>query len=140
MIRTVGVLIGAATVVAAFDLVQKQLAISDRDGVVFVHDRPLRYVVAGAALSLAWAGAIALTRSGTMALAGGIVLGGAAGNLVSFAMWPSLSGVPDTLVARGYAFSVGDVAVLAGLVSLVPATAVFAARNRKRLLEPIQGA
>jgi hypothetical protein len=137
VIRTIGVLIGAAAVVAALDLAQKQLAISDRDGVVFVHDRPLRYVVAGAALSLAWAGAIALTRSGAIALAGGIVLGGAAGNLVSFAMWPSLSGVPDTLVAGGYAFSVGDVAVLAGLVSLVPATAVFAARNRKRLLEPI---
>jgi hypothetical protein len=137
VIRSVGVLIGAATLVAALDLVQKELAISDPNRALFVHDRPLRYVVAGAALSLAWAGAIALTRSGAMALAGGIVLGGAAGNLLSFALWPSLSGVPDTLVAGGIAFSVGDVAVMAGIVSLLPATAVFAARNRKRLLEPI---
>lgn len=137
VIRASVVLLGAATVVAAVDLVQKQLAISERDGVVFVHDRPMRFVVAGAALSLAWAGAVASTRSSTIAFAGGIVLGGAAGNLVSFALWPSLRGVPDTLVAGGLAFSVGDVAVAVGLALMLPAVLLFAARNRGRLLKPL---
>ncbi|HEY7149685.1 MAG TPA: hypothetical protein VH420_09600 [Gaiellaceae bacterium] len=136
MTRTVGLLLGAAAIVVSLDLGQKQLAISDRGGSVYLHDRPLRYVVAGAALTLSWAGAIALTRSALMAVPGGVVLGGAAGNLISFALWPSLPGVPDPIVAGGLAFSLGDVAVGLGLALLVPATLVFAARNRSRLLEP----
>jgi hypothetical protein len=136
MTRTVGLLLGAAAIVVSLDLGQKQLAISDRGGSVYLHDRPLRYVVAGAALTLSWAGAIALTRSALMAVPGGVVLGGAAGNLISFALWPSLPGVPDPIVAGGLAFSLGDVAVGLGLALLVPATLVFAARNRSQLLEP----
>jgi hypothetical protein len=66
-----------------------------------------------------------------------VVLGGAAGNLLSFALWPSLPGVPDPIVAGGLAFSLGDVAVLGGLVLLVPGALVFAVRNRARLFEPI---
>jgi lipoprotein signal peptidase len=123
--------------VVAVDLGQKQVAISERGGAVYLHDRPLRYVVAGAALTLGWAGAIALTRSAVLAVPGGVVLGGAAGNLVSFALWPSLAGVPDTIVAGGLAFSIGDVAVGIGLLLLVPVGLVFARRNRERLLEPL---
>jgi lipoprotein signal peptidase len=137
MKRTVGLLLGAAAVVVALDLGQKQLAISERGGGVYLHDRPLTYVVAGAALTLAWAGAIALTRSTVIAVPGGVVLGGAAGNLLSFALWPSLPGVPDTIVAGGLAFSLGDVAVGVGLVLLIPATLAFARRNKERLFEPI---
>jgi hypothetical protein len=137
MIRTLGLLLGAATVVATLDLVHKQRAISEQGGAVFLHDRPTRYVVAGAALSLGWAGAVALTRSSSIALPGGVVLGGAAGNLLSFALWPSLPGVPDPIVAGGLAFSLGDVAVLGGLVLLLPGALVFAVRNRARLFEPI---
>jgi hypothetical protein len=136
MRRTVGFLLGVAALVAAVDLVQKQLAISEQGGGVYLHDRPLRYVIAGAALSLGWAGAIALTRSAVIAVPGGVVLGGAAGNLASFALWPSLAGVPDTIVAGGLAFSLGDLAVGIGLLLLVPAVLTFAARNRSRLLEP----
>jgi hypothetical protein len=137
MTRTVGLLLGAAAIVVAVDLGQKQVAISERGGAVYLHDRPLRYVVAGAALTLGWAGAIALTRSAVLAVPGGVVLGGAAGNLVSFALWPSLAGVPDTIVAGGLAFSIGDVAVGIGLLLLVPVGLVFARRNRERLLEPL---
>jgi len=107
MTRTLRLLLGAATVVATLDLVHKQRAITEQGGAVFLHDRPTRYVVAGAALSLAWAGAVALTRSTSIALFGGVVLGGAAGNLLSFALWPSLPGVPDPIVAGGLAFSLG---------------------------------
>ena len=137
MRRAVGLLFGAATVVVALDLGQKQLAISERGGAVYVHDRPVRYVVAGAALSLAWAGAVALTRSSSIAVAGGVVFGGAVGNLVSFALWPSLPGVPDPIVAGGLAFSLGDVAVAVGLLLLIPITLAFTRRNRARLFEPI---
>ena len=137
MTRTLVLLFGAAAIVAALDLLHKHRAISEEGGAVLLHDRPTRYVVAGAALSLAWAGAIALTRSNTIAVPGGIVLGGAAGNLVSFALWPSLAGVPDVIVAGGLAFSLGDVAVLGGLIVLAPFALVFALRNRARLFEPI---
>ena len=50
MRRTVGFLLGAAALVATVDLVQKQLAISERAGGVYLHDRPLSYVIAGAGL------------------------------------------------------------------------------------------
>ena len=130
MTRVLAFLVGAATVVAAIDLVHKTYAISERGGAVLLHDRPTRYVVAGAVLSLGWAGAIALTRSASIAFAGGIVLGGAAGNLASFALWPSLAGVPDPVLAGGLAFSLGDVAVVVGFALLVPAVLVFRARNR----------
>jgi hypothetical protein len=132
--RTLTLLLGAATVVAALDLLHKHQAISEQGRVVFLHDRPTRYVVVGAALSLAWATAIALTRSSSIALFGGVVLGGAAGNLLSFALWPSLAGVPDPIVAAGLAFSLGDVAVLGGLALLTPVAIVFARRHRGRLL------
>lgn len=132
-----GFLLGAAALVMALDLVQKQLAISERGEGVYLHDRPVSYVIAGAALSLGWAGAIALTRSALIAVPGGVVLGGAAGNLLSFALWPSLRGVPDTIVAGGLAFSVGDVAVGVGLLLLAPATLIFARRNRGRLFDPV---
>lgn len=137
MRRTVGFLFGAAAIVVAVDLGQKQVEISERGGAVYLHDRPLRYVVAGAALTLGWAGAIALTRSAVLAVPGGVVFGGAAGNLMSFVLWPSLAGVPDTIVAGGLAFSIGDIAVGIGLLLLVPVGLVYARRNRERLLKPL---
>jgi hypothetical protein len=137
MTRTVGLLFGAAAIVVALDLGQKQVEISEHGGAVYLHDRPLRYVVAGAALTLGWAGAIALTRSAVLAVPGGVVLGGAAGNLISFALWPSLPGVPDTVVFGSLAFSLGDLAVGIGLLMLVPFGLVFARRNRERLLKPL---
>lgn len=137
MIRTLQLLLGAATVVATLDLAHKALSISERGGAVLAHDRSALYVAGVAAASLLWAGAVALTRSSSIAFAGGVVLGGAAGNLVSIALWPSLPGVPDPIVADGVAFNVADVAVAVGFALLLPATLVFAARNRERLFEPV---
>jgi hypothetical protein len=139
MRRVLALLLGAATVVAAVDLVHKAHAISERSGAVLLHDRPTRYVVAGAVLSLGWAGAVALTRSSSIAFAGGVVLGGAAGNLVSFALWPSLSGVPDPILAGGLAFSLGDVAVLVGFALLIPAVLVFRTRRARLASAPATG-
>jgi len=132
------VLFGAAAVVAAIDLSHKALAVSERGGAVLAHDRSAPYVAGLAAATLAWASAIALVRSASIALAGGLVLGGAIGNLASFALWPTLPGVPDPLVAGGIAFNLADVSALLGLVFLVPAIVVFAARNRERLFEPVR--
>lgn len=135
MTRALALLLGAATVVAALDLAHKAHAISERSGAV-LHDRQTRYVVAGAVLSLGWAGAIALTRSSAIAFAGGVVLGGAAGNLVSFALWPPLPGVPDPILAGGLAFSLGDVAVVVGFALLVPAVLAFRTRRARLASAP----
>ena len=137
MTRTVGPLFGAATMVVALDLAQKQLAISERGGAVLAHDRSALYVAGVAAASVVWAWAVSLTRSSSIAVAGGVVLGGAAGNLFSIALWPSLPGVPDPIVAGGVAFNVADVAVAVGFVLLLPATALFGLKNRERLFEPV---
>ncbi len=135
--RTLGLLLGAATVVVTVDLAHKAVAISERGGAVLAHDRSGLYVAGVAAGSLVWAGAIALTGSSSIAVAGGVVLGGAAGNLASIALWPSLPGVPNPIVAGGIAFNVADIAVGLGLVLLLATTLVFAARNRERLFEPV---
>jgi lipoprotein signal peptidase len=123
--------------VVAVDLAYNAVAISERGGAVLAHDRSALYVAGVSAASLLWAVAIARTRSGSIALAGGIVLGGAAANLVSIALWPSLPGVPDPIVADGVAFNLADIAVAVGFALLLPATLVFAVRNRERLLEPV---
>jgi lipoprotein signal peptidase len=133
------VLLGAATVVVGIDLGYAALAISQRGGAVLAHDRSVLYVVGVAATSLLWAFAVARVRSTSIALAGGVVLGGAAGNLLAIALWPSLPGVPDPIVAGGLAFNLADLAVGAGFVLLLPATLVFAVRNRERLFEPVRG-
>jgi lipoprotein signal peptidase len=135
--RTLGLLLGAAVLVAAVDLVHEAQTISAEGGAVLTHDRSAHYTVGLAAVSLAWAGAIALTRSASISLAGGLVLGGAVGNLVSIALWPSLAGVPDPIVAGDVAFNLADVSAVIGLVLLVPAILVFAVRNRERLLKPL---
>ena len=137
MNREVGLLLSAATIVVAVDLGYTALAISERGGAVLAHDRSALYVAGVAAASLLWAVAVARARSSSIALAGGVVLGGAAANLISIALWPSLPGVPDPIVAGGVAFNLADVAVGAGFVLLLPATAVFALRNSERLFEPV---
>jgi hypothetical protein len=137
VIRSLSLLAGTAGAVAGLDLAQKAFSISERGGVVLVHDRPTLYVVGVAAAALVWAVALARARSASIVIAGGVVLGGAAGNLVSIALWPSLAGVPDPIVAGGVAFNVADVAVAIGFVLLLPATALFGLKNRERLFDPV---
>jgi lipoprotein signal peptidase len=135
--RTLAALVGVALVVAASDLAHTAGAVADRGGIVLAHDRSALYVAGVAAGSLLWAAAVALTRSSAIAVASGVILGGAMGNLASIALWPSVHGVPDPIVAGGVAFNLADVAVGFGFVLLLPATAVFAVRNRERLFEPV---
>jgi lipoprotein signal peptidase len=138
MARSALALALTALVVAGADLVHAGLAVANSSGGTLAHERSLPYVVGVAAASLLWAGAIVLTRSTSIAVAGGVLAGGALGNLASLALWPSLNGVPDPLVAAGVAFSLADVAVAVGLVLVLATTAVFAARNRARLRDPIR--
>jgi lipoprotein signal peptidase len=138
MARSLAVLAVTAAVVASADLAHKATVVAERGGAVLAHERSLLYVVGVAVASLLWASAIALTRSASIAFGGGVLAGGAASNLASLALWPSVPGVPNPLVADGYAFNVADLAVAAGLLVVVAATAAFAARNRGRLGEPVR--
>jgi hypothetical protein len=110
-------LLGAAALVAAADLAHKALAMRD-PAAVPLHDRSAGYALVLAA-ALAWAAALVAVRSPLLAVAGGVVAGGAAGNVLSLALWP---GVPDPLVSDGLglAFNLADVAALAGGLALVP--------------------
>jgi lipoprotein signal peptidase len=134
--RTALLLCGTTAVVAAIDLAHKAHALS-QGGLVVGHERSGAYLAGVTVLLLLWAVAILFSGSLAIALGGGILIGGAVGNLVSLLMWPSFAGVPDPIVARGVAFSIGDVAVATGLVLVIVATGWFAVRNRARLREPI---
>ena len=138
MARSGIVLALTAALVAGVDLAHKATAILERGTAVPAHDRSAAYVIGIAVAATAWACAIALTRSASIALGGGVLAGGAAGNLLSLFLWPSLAGVPNPLVAGDVAFNVADVAVAAGLVLVFVATCLHAARNRERLREPVR--
>jgi lipoprotein signal peptidase len=103
-------------------------------GPVFVHERSALWALSLAAFPLLEAAAIVATRSRLLALTGGVLVGGCAGNLVSAAIW---GGVPDPIALGAVYASFGDVLIVAGLLLLVPATLVFAARNRTRLRESV---
>ena len=102
-------------------------------GPVFVHERSLLWVAAFAVVPVLQAVAIVATRSVLLALTGGVLVGGCAGNLVSAAIW---GGVPDPIAVGAVYASFGDGLIVAGLLLLVPATLVFAVRNRSRLRGP----
>ena len=136
--RTAAVVLAlTAGSVVAVDLTQKALALSGPEAVVG-HERSLGYVLAGAAATAVWAGAIVLVGSVPIAFAGGIAVGGAIGNLSSLMLFPSFRGVPDPLVVGRLAFNLGDVAVVLGLLLVVSTTLVFAVQNRARLREPVR--
>jgi lipoprotein signal peptidase len=128
----------AASFVAGVDLLHKALALADPDATVVLHPRTTLYAVAVAAVSALWAAAILLTRSASIALGGGIFLGGAAGNIGSLALWPAVDGVPNPLVAGDIAFNLADMAVVLGLALVLATTIRFAARNRGSLGEPVR--
>jgi len=124
-------LLATAALLSGADLAHKALATGD--GTLF-HERGPAYVLL-AAVAVLWAGMLLAARSLTLALAGGVLLGGAAGNLLSLAFWP---GVPNPLVAGQVAFNLADVFAAAGGLLLVPAAALVVAwRSRGRLGEPV---
>jgi lipoprotein signal peptidase len=100
----------------------------------FFHSRSLVYVVLVLGLAVVWAAAILATRSLSMAVGGGVLAGGALGNLASLALWP---GVPNPIELEPIAFNLADLFVLGGFLLTSAAALVFAARNRDRLYEPV---
>jgi lipoprotein signal peptidase len=138
MARSGAVLAVTAALVAGVDLVHKAVALGDPGTAVVLHPRSALYGVGVAAVSLLWAAAIVLTRSPSIALGGGIFLGGAAGNVASLALWPGVEGIPNPLIASNVAFNLADVAVALGLLIILVSAVVFAAQNRTRLGEPVR--
>jgi lipoprotein signal peptidase len=130
MSRCALVVAGTATPLAALDLAHKAGA-----GASHFHARSAGYVTFVLLLSLAWAAAIVLTRSPAMALGGGVLVGGAFGNIASLAVWP---GVPNPIEVAATAFNLADVFVLSGFVLVAASTLAFARANRERLREPVQ--
>lgn len=99
-----------------------------------VHPRSAVYVAVVLGLAAVWSAAILATRSRLIALAGGVVLGGALGNLVSLALWP---GVPNPIELEPIAFNLADTFVLLGFATTAAAILAFAVRNRERLRAPL---
>jgi len=130
VLRAACVLFGTASFVSIVDLTHKAAADS-----TLLHQRSPFYAVAVAVASAAWAAAIVLTRSPRIALGGGVVLGGAAANAASLAVW---EGVPDPLIASGIAFNLADVFVVGGFVAVAAAVLTFALAQRERLGEPLR--
>ena len=119
----------SAAAFACLDLAHKAST-----GATYVHPRSAAYVVVVLGLALLWSAAILATRSALLALAGGVVLGGALGNVVSLALWP---GVPNPIELDSIAFNLADAFVLVGFATTAAATLTFAARNRERLCESL---
>lgn len=117
-----------ASLLAGVDLAHKAAA-----GATSLHERSPAYAALVLVLAGAWAAAILATHSLSIALAGGVLAGGAIGNLASLALWP---GVPNPIELDPVAFNLADVFVVAGFVLTAGATLVFAVRNRDRLDEP----
>jgi hypothetical protein len=142
VVRRALLLLAVAGVVAGADLAHKAHAIAERGDSLFLHDRSAGYV-AGVTLAAAlWCGAILLVRSLALALVGGLLLGGAAGNALSWILWPALEGTPNPWMlgdeARGLAFNLADVVVVGSiLVALPVALTVYALQNRDRLRERV---
>jgi lipoprotein signal peptidase len=119
--------VAVAAIAAAVDLVDK--AVTPTLPGAF-HPRPASVVVVMAATSVL--GLVTFPRTGSRAIAaaGGLMVGGAIGNLASLALWGA--GVPNPLLwtRAGIAFNLADVCVTAGFLLLLPATLVFAVQHR----------
>jgi lipoprotein signal peptidase len=129
MLRSACLLGAVAMLLAALDLAHKAGA-----RVEYFHARSLAYVLVVVLLSTAWAAAILATRSLPMAVGGGAVLGGAAGNVLSLAFWP---GVPNPIEVGALAFNLADVFVLAGFL-LVAVVTIALVGDRERLSQPLR--
>lgn len=129
MARAALALLSVAASVAAVDLAHKTWSEP-----TFLHARSAAYAVVVLVLMALWTAAILATGSVSIALAAGVVAGGALGNLASLALWP---GVPNPIVVEPIAFNLADVSVVGGFALTSAAAVAFALRNRERLREPL---
>ena len=118
-----------AILLAALDLAHKASV-----GAVNVHGRSPGYVALVLGLTTAWTAAIVAARSLPLALGGGIVAGGALGNLLSLVIWP---GVPNPMVVELIAFNLADLFVVVGFIGVALAVLMLAAGRQDRLREPV---
>ena len=142
MLRSAIVLAGVAATVATADLVHKAIVIGERGDLVLYHERSVAYSAGVAVAALAWCAALVATRSLSLAFAGGLLLGGATGNAVSWALWPDYAGTPNPFfigdTELGIAFNLADVFVVLSVFVVLPIAVVgFVIRNRDRLGEPV---
>jgi lipoprotein signal peptidase len=140
--RSAVLLVFVAAAVAVIDLTHKALVIADRGEGLVYHERSAAYVLGVAVGALAWCAALVATRSLALALAGGLLLGGAMGNAISWALWPDHEGTPNPFFVGdaelGIAFNVADVFVVAAVFLVLPVAIVaFFVRNRDRLGEHV---
>jgi lipoprotein signal peptidase len=129
MVRALA-LVATAVVLAAIDLAHKASA-----GAANVHPRSAIYVVGVIVLCAAWVGAILAVRSWPLAVAGGVLVGGALANVASLALWP---GVPNPIATDAIEFNLADVFVLVGFLLVVAVTLGLVVADPKRLREPLR--
>ena len=128
--------VGIAFAAAAFAAGGADLAHKASSEAQYLHQRSASYVVCVLALGAAWAAAIVATRSLPMALGGGVLTGGIAGNVASLALWP---GVPNPIELEPIAFNLADVVfVVAGFVSVALAALALVVREPERLHDPVR--
>jgi lipoprotein signal peptidase len=130
-VRSAALVFSLTTIaVATVDLAHKASA-----DTALLHPRSSAYAGLVVGLAAVWAVTILATRSLSIALGGGVVAGGALGNLASLALWP---GVPNPIELEPIAFNLADVFVVAGFAATSLAALAFALRNRERLAEPVR--
>ena len=118
--------VAAAVVVLAVDVMHELLTPTP-----FHHMRSPGALVAMAALAALVLVFVPRAGSRAASLGAGIAAGGALGMVVSGLVWSN--GVPDPFVHGGYAFNLGDVAIVLGDVLLLSAVVVHAWDNRREL-------
>jgi lipoprotein signal peptidase len=134
VVRRRTLLVTAAVVVAAIDLVHKAAVPA-----TYHHLRsPLIAALAAAVIALLVT-LVPRLPSQAASLGAGLAAGGALGNLVSVLAWSD--GVPDPLVVAGtrygVAFNLADVFALGGDALLLSAAVIYTLRNRTRLRQPV---
>jgi lipoprotein signal peptidase len=130
MLHALVALLVTAGLAAGIDLAFKAGAVAPP-----LHERSALYVLAVVAACLVWSALIVVTRSVAVAAAGGLVVGGAAGNVLSLAFWP---GVPNPIVVEPVAFNLADAFVLVGFCLVCVAAVALAVANPERLREPLR--
>jgi lipoprotein signal peptidase len=117
----------AALAALAADLLDKVLQPAPAD---LFHSRSFGYVAVVAALAAALALVVPRVGSRALSVAAGFAVGGALANAVSVLAWNG--GVPDPLVAGGFAFNLADLFALSGVAALVAVAGLLAlGRNRR---------
>lgn len=121
--------------VAGIDLAHKALAVAARGDTLAYHDRSAAWALALGAAVLVEVTAIALVGSRLVAVAGGVLLGGSAGNLLAVPLWGS---VPDPIGAGAVSTNLADLSIAAGALFLLAAVVAFGWLERARLGEPVR--